>query len=109
MDIGTDGLGSSLTTTGQLDWFSLSRSTCSLSLEAVARLSNAGVELLTVAVGNAICSAFSFPPAGQQELFSSLNHLKGTSSVSNVLYFGFGVKHIVRTLSETEQGATCVA
>lgn len=98
-----------LNTSGQLDWVSLSRSTISYSLEVTARLANAGVELLTIGVGSAIFSAFSFPPSGQSELSLSLANLKGCSSFSNALWFGFGIKHVVRNLSETEEGATCVA
>jgi hypothetical protein len=43
------------------------------------------------------------------ELTSSLSHLKGCSSYSKLLWFGFGIKHIVNDLSATEEGAICVA
>ncbi|KAB5516953.1 hypothetical protein GE09DRAFT_1231090 [Coniochaeta sp. 2T2.1] len=43
------------------------------------------------------------------ELMSSLNQMKGVSSISNTLWFGFGIKHVVRALAETEQGALSVA
>jgi hypothetical protein len=94
---------------GQLDWVALSRTTLSCSLEVAARLANAGVEPFTILAGSALCSAFDFPPQGQRELINSLSLLKGCSSYSKLLWFGFGVKHIVKTLSETEQGATSVA
>jgi hypothetical protein len=98
-----------LNTSGQLDWVVLSRSAITYSLEAAARLANAGVEIITVGVSNALFSPFRLPPSGQSELSNSLTYLKGCSSFSNALWFGFGVKHIVRNLSETEEGATCVA
>lgn len=98
-----------LTTTGQVDWTSLSRSTITMSLDVAARFANAGVDAITVGVGRALGSRFLFPPEGQQELMSSLNQMKGVSSFSNTIWFGFGVKHVVRALIETEQGAMFVA
>ncbi|KAB5522997.1 hypothetical protein GE09DRAFT_487154 [Coniochaeta sp. 2T2.1] len=98
-----------LTTTGQLDWTALSRSTITVSLDVAARFANAGVDAITIGVGRALGSRFSFPPEGQMELMSSLNQMKGVSSISNTLWFGFGIKHVVRTLAETEQGALSVA
>jgi hypothetical protein len=51
----------------------------------------------------------SFPPKVQMELMDSLSHIKGSCSYSKVLWFGFGIKHIVHDLSTTEEGAACVA
>jgi hypothetical protein len=102
-------MSSNFPQSGQLDWGNLSRATGTFSLEVFARLAKADVELATIGVGNAICSGFSFPAQGQLELSKSLAHLKGTSSFSRAVWFGFGVKHVVRSLSETEQGAMCVA
>jgi len=99
----------SLTTTGQLDWTSLSRSSIAASLDVAARFANAGVDIITVGVGRALGSRFSFPPGGQRELASSLDKMKGVSSWSDALWFGFGIKHVVRALAETEQGAMSVA
>lgn len=94
---------------GQLDWVALSRFSMSCTLEVAARLCKAGVETATVLVGSAIGSSFSFPPAGQMELTKSLSGLKGASSYSKLLWFGFGLQHVVKDLTNTEEGATCVA
>lgn len=53
-----------LTTTGQVDWTSLSRSTITMSLDVAARFANAGVDAITVGVGRALGSWFSSPPRG---------------------------------------------
>jgi hypothetical protein len=73
----------------------------------MSRFSRAGVEMITVAMGQAIFSSFNVPPSGQKRLSDAASKLKAFSSYGNVLWFGFGVKHVVRTLCETEQGAAC--
>lgn len=94
---------------GTVDWTALSGSTVNFSIEILARLSKAGVEPITAAMGQAIFSGFNLDPEGQKRFSDALSRLKAFSSYGKVMWFGFGVKHIVRTLSETEQGATCAA
>ena len=101
--------GPSFTQQGAVDWVALSKSTLSFSVEVLSRLSKAGVELITVAVAQAIFSGFNVPPDGQQRLANAIAKLKAFASYGDILWFGFGVKHITRILCETEQGATCVA
>ncbi|KAL2839663.1 hypothetical protein BJY01DRAFT_250392 [Aspergillus pseudoustus] len=94
---------------GTVDWTQLAKSSVALSLEILSRLSQAGVEPLTLAVGQAIFSQFLLPASTQQKIQTTLEGLKPLSSYSNVLWFGFGIKHVVRLLVESEQGTTCVA
>ena len=60
-------------------------------------------------MGQAMCSNFNVPPEGQKRVTDAISKLKAYSSYGQVLWFGFGVKHIVRSLCETKQGATCAA
>ncbi|KAL5347862.1 hypothetical protein ACLOAV_007272 [Pseudogymnoascus australis] len=94
---------------GTVDWTMLSRSTVNFTVEILSRLSKAGVEPITAAMGQAIFSGFNLDPEGQKRFSDVVSHLKAFSSYGEIMWFGFGVKHIVRTLSETEQGATCAA
>ncbi|OBT99969.2 hypothetical protein VE01_01790 [Pseudogymnoascus verrucosus] len=94
---------------GTVDWTLLSGSTVNFTIEILARLSKAGVEPITAAMGQAIFAGFNLDPDGQIRFSSTISRLKAFSSYGNVMWFGFGVKHIIRTLSETEQGATCAA
>ncbi|MCJ1433648.1 hypothetical protein MMC27_003012 [Xylographa pallens] len=94
---------------GSVDWGSLAQHTVSFSVEILSRFSKAGVELITVAVGQALFSQFNLPASGQQRLQESLARLRAFSSYGNILWFGIGIKHIVRSLAETEQGASCTA
>lgn len=94
---------------GTLDWTALSRSSFNFSIEVMSRFSKAGVEMITCAMGQAMCSQFNVPPEGQKRVTDAISKLKAYSSYGQVLWFGFGVKHIVRSLCETRQGATCAA
>ena len=94
---------------GTVDWTALSRSSFTFSVEVMSRFSKAGVEMITCAMGQALCSQFNVPPEGQQRVTDAISKLKAYSSYGQVLWFGFGVKHIVRSLCETKQGATCAA
>ncbi|KFY87162.1 hypothetical protein V500_07137 [Pseudogymnoascus sp. VKM F-4518 (FW-2643)] len=87
----------------------LSRSTVNFTVEILARLSKAGVEPITAAMGQAIFAGFNLDPDGQKKFSDTISRLKAFSSYGDIMWFGFGVKHIVRTLSETEQGTTCAA
>ena len=75
----------------------------------MSRFSKAGVEMITCAMGQAMCSKFNVPPGGQKRVTDAISKLKAYSSYGQVLWFGFGVKHIVRSLCETKQGTTCAA
>jgi hypothetical protein len=101
--------GSGFAQQGSVDWVSLSNSTLNFSVDTLARFSRAGVEILTVTVGQAIFSELWVPPEGQKRLTDAIAKLKAFSSYSDALWFGFGIKHIVRVLCETEQGASCTA
>ncbi|PGH03636.1 hypothetical protein AJ80_08657 [Polytolypa hystricis UAMH7299] len=94
---------------GSVDWVQLSRSSLTMSVEVLARLSRAGVESITIAMCQALCSQFHIPADTQQRINLAISKLGVKSSYNNVLYFGFGVKNIVRSLAETEQGLASVA
>ena len=94
---------------GQVDWVNLSRSTIHFSLGVLSRLSAASVDPYTVTVGHFVGSAFQFSTKGRQDVETAIFQLKAFGSVGNVLWFGFGIRDIVRNISVTEQGAMLVA
>ena len=98
-----------LQTRGSIDWVSFSKSTVNFSIELLGRFSRAGVESLSVAVGQALFTQFNVPADAQMRLQRSASHLKAFSSASDLLWFGVGYKHLMRTLLETEQGSNLVA
>lgn len=94
---------------GSLDWVALSKTTVSFSVDLLARYSRAGVEPLTIAVGQALFAQFRVPADAQKRLELSISKLKAYSLAANALWFGIGFKHLIRTLMETEQGSSVVA
>ena len=105
----SSGSGSAFVQQGSLDYVALSKSTLTFSVEILSRFSKAGVEMITVAMGQAMSSRFRVPPEGQKNIADAVSNFKAYPSLSKVLWFGFGIKHVVRLLCETEQGTTCAA
>ncbi|KAI9856092.1 MAG: hypothetical protein M1824_005687 [Vezdaea acicularis] len=94
---------------GQVDWVSLSKSTFSVSFDVLNRLSRAGVEPLTFMSGSTVCSSFVLKPEAQKKVYDAVQKLKGFPSYGEVLWFGFGIKPILKDLANTESGLTCTA
>ena len=94
---------------GSVDWGALVGSSITFSVDMLNRISKANVEVVTITVAQAMFTKFNFEANAQKRLHDSISKLKAFSSVSNALWFGFGMKHIVRSLADTEQGACCVA
>ena len=94
---------------GSVDWGVLANSSFTFSVAMLNRISKANIDALTIAVAQTMFSPFNFQANGQKRLHESLSKLKAFSSTSNLLWFGIGLKHVVRSLADTEQGACCVA
>ena len=73
------------------------------------RLSKAGIDVLTVVVGRATCSTFTIEAPVQQKIMRTLNELPSFNLFGQAIYIGFGLKHVLIDLAETEQGLACVA
>ena len=94
---------------GSVDWVELSGRSVNFSVAVLARLSKAGIDPFTLQVGRAICTTFSLNPVAQQRISEAIQALRKFGSYGDVIWFGFGVKHVVTDLAETEQGLTLVA
>ena len=93
---------------GSVDWVSLSNTSVSFTLGVLGRLSKAGVDALTIQVGRAICFNFALAPQGQARLTDAIQRLKKYASYGDLIWFGFGLKHVVVDLSASEEGLTLV-
>ncbi|KAL9116322.1 MAG: hypothetical protein Q9187_007153 [Circinaria calcarea] len=93
---------------GTIDWAALSRTTVSASIAVMARVSAAGVDPFTIAVGQLMLSKFRLSVLGEHRLTTALSKLPSFSGYGNTLWFGFGIKNIVRTLAMTAEGRNCV-
>jgi hypothetical protein len=101
--------GATFSQQGQVDWVGLANHSVSFTVGVLSRLSKAGVDPLTVVVGRSLFRSMSLSPEGQDRVFKALSTLKSFSSFGQVIWFGFGVRHVVHELTGTEEGMTCVA
>lgn len=94
---------------GTVDWVNLEQQTLSFSIGVLARLSSAGVDALTVSVGQAIFQNFRLGHAGRTNVQKALQSLRSYSSFGNIIWFGFGIRSLVRSLGNSNQGTTLLA
>lgn len=93
---------------GQIDWTAMAKSTVNFTWDALARLSHAGVEALTICAARVMFQQVQLSELGEQRIIDAVKALHAFPSYRDVLWFGFGVKHIVRSLSESHQGIACI-
>jgi len=93
---------------GHVDWAALSNNTVEFTVETLSRLSRAGVEALTVVAGTAVSRHAKLNSIGEKRLQDALRRARTFSSKNQALYFGFGIKGLMRTFSETQEGLSCV-
>ena len=101
--------GGNFQQSGQLDWVSLSKSTFTFGLDVLVRLSKAELDPATMAIGLIACNRFVIKAEAQKRIYDALSNLKSFSSYGKLVWFGFGVKPIIKDLAETEHGMACVA
>ena len=101
--------GTSFTEGGVISWVDLAKATTSGVLGVFQRLSSCGVDPYTIFVGQAVCSTFRMGHGGRKRYIAAISALPSMGSVGKVLEFGFGLKHLVRSLSIIEEGGILVA
>ncbi|KAI9706332.1 MAG: hypothetical protein M1820_004908 [Bogoriella megaspora] len=94
---------------GTIDWVGFLKATAEASISILTRLSGSGVEPLTVLVAEKLCSQLQLSSDGQKNILEGLSSLRAFGSFGDVLWFGFGVRHVTRTLAQTREGLGCVA
>ena len=94
---------------GQLDWVAFLRCTAEASISILARLSGSGVEPLTILVAQELCSTIRLSREGEKRVRDALSSLHYFSAFGDVLWFGFGVRHVTRSLAQTQEGVRCLA
>jgi len=94
---------------GSLDWVALSRASVSFSVDILSRLMAAGVQPFTIVVGQEVARSLPLSLAGQRNVTNALDKLRSYGSVGNVLWFGFGIRSLARTLGDTTEGQSLLA
>ena len=100
---------SSFVQQGTVDWPSLANASVNASVSILTRLSGHGVELWTAAVAQVLLGNIRLSAEGESHINEALAKLYSFGSYGNLLYFGFGVKHMIRTLAESSEGMATVA
>ena len=100
---------SSFVQQGTVDWLYVAKASVKASVSILTRLSGGGVELWTAAFAQIVLGTMKLSHEGEQHLNVALSKLASFGSYGNVMYFGFGVKHVVRTLADSDEGMSTVA
>ncbi|KAK3302833.1 uncharacterized protein B0T15DRAFT_538349 [Chaetomium strumarium] len=103
---GSGAAQNQLTQQGSVDWIQLAKTTISFPMSVLARLAAADIAPHTIVVGQSISSAFVLSTQGMERFTEALKSLPSCSSIGDVIWFGFGIRHIVREIAQTVQGAT---
>ena len=94
---------------GQVDWTNLSTNSLNASIQVLSRISAAGIDPFTIVIGQAIGGSLLWRDPRRRRFDEALQQCHGLASYRNILWFGFGVKHIAHIITATDQGATCAA
>ncbi|KAK3332941.1 hypothetical protein B0T19DRAFT_343051, partial [Cercophora scortea] len=94
---------------GSVDWLQLAKMTVSIPMSILTRLAAADITPMTIVVARNIASVFHISPQGYRRITESLGRLQSYSSLGDAVWFGFGIKHVVRDLGQSEQGMACLA
>ena len=100
---------SSLSQQGSIDWVALGRMQGSSAIAVLSRLAGAGIDLQTVAFGQAMCLVIPLGIHGEKVLQDAMKRLTACSSFGDLIWFGFGVRHVLGDLTHTSQGSALVA
>lgn len=99
---------SSFINQGTIDWQQLAKSVVEFQVSFLGRLAAADIAPFTLLVGQNNSAIFRLSDSGRKRLIEGLKSLYSFSSVGQIVWFGFGIKHVVRQLAETDQGLTFI-
>lgn len=94
---------------GSVDWVQLASTSLTFPVPVLARLAAADINPLTTTVIRKISSNFLMSKNGHARLTEALKSLRSFSSIGNAIWFGFGIKHVIRSLAETSEGLSSIA
>ncbi|KFZ24729.1 hypothetical protein V502_00790 [Pseudogymnoascus sp. VKM F-4520 (FW-2644)] len=94
---------------GTVDWAQLVGHTASFTLSVLSRFSAANVDLYTLEVGRIVSQRFEISSLGRENVTNGLNGLVSYGILGDILWFGFGSRHVVRAMPSTSEGLMCLA
>lgn len=105
----SQSFGTSFSQQGSISWVDLAKCLVSASIGFYQRLSGSDVGVDTATVGLVLGSRFKFGHFGRDNFLKALKQLPSMSTYGNVIWFGFGVRHLIRDLTTKEEGGVLVA
>ena len=94
---------------GTVDWVALARAPVTFSVDALARYSTAGIDVLTVTTGQRAFSSIALPSTVESNILDQLSKLPCVSFYGKVAWFGFGLRHVLYDLIDKEGGLAYLA
>ncbi|KAL9948054.1 hypothetical protein D7B24_006599 [Verticillium nonalfalfae] len=101
--------GSSFAQQGSMDWVGLSSRSVHFTMDVLSRFMAAGVQPFTIVVGQEVARHLPLAESGQRNVQDALNQLASYQSIGSVLWFGFGLRGLARTLGATAEGRSLLA
>ena len=92
-----------------MDWPYLARASVRASVSVLTRLSGGGVEIWTAAFAQVLFGTIRLSTEGEAHVNGALAKLHSFGTHGDLIYYGFGVKHIVRTLADSAEGMATLA
>ena len=104
-----DGNQPAFSQQGTIDWVQLGDTGVRATVSVLSRISAGNVDPFTITVMQALASQYQLSPLGKTRINESLQSLKCFASIRNLLWFGFGINHVVHILELTDHGVSALA
>ncbi|KZO99569.1 hypothetical protein CALVIDRAFT_533988 [Calocera viscosa TUFC12733] len=98
------GTGNSFQVQGQVDIPSIGTLTYDAASALLARTVDCGIEPHTLTAAYAIGARVALGPLAADNVFRAVRDLKVAAAFQQVLWFGFGIKHLIRRMVESKEG-----
>ena len=84
---------------GTIDWVQLGNVAVTASVNILSRLSAADIDPFTIAVAKTVAGQFQLSRIGKERMNETLRSLHCFPSIENIIWLGFGIKHVIRILA----------
>jgi hypothetical protein len=83
--------------------------TAEATIAILTRLSGSGVDAITVLVAQKVFPTIQISEQGESDVTTALTSLRAFGAFGDVMWFGFGIKHVVKTLAQSKEGLSFIA
>ncbi|MCJ1307275.1 hypothetical protein MMC25_000921 [Agyrium rufum] len=94
---------------GSVDWVSFAKTVWTVNAEVFGRLATSGVQPNTFVAGILLAEQYQLSTNGRRHMEDALANPPVQEVLMGIVYMGFGIKSLVRTLRETIGGTKVIA